>query len=453
MEACGNSSRISPEVSQPLLYGYSSEVKGFDGYWLPIEQWIERYEKTRAPPKPKTQEEEKKIGKREQKQTEWLIDTIANSMVDALFVAIPEISSAIMSEISDAAKVQATQVAEDEARFCERIARLTNALAAMDATVRFEETARRKRKATCCNPFAPCCSRYPKPSKFEALRVEAAADVKTAVQELLPGKAGGFTYSKVEEVENVMQEMRSAAAVNVLDAFTHIATKIVALLDEASNSSGAVADELDKLASAIGRAASTSAGRGAGRVLAESIRGKLRAQVASLASNNGDSAVASAVTDAFGQLADVINKDEEAGRVMGEIMAEALKTALRQALRAQVVSVLAAAVSFGDGALADAAVMAINAKLALDSVHATLADGTSADIEELKEMERTTAAAAEEATALFAKISQEVESLDAMGVEEIKQAHDAATSRFFSQLVKAKEEAIAELKAYVASRQ
>ena len=121
-------------------------------------------------------------------------------------------------------------------------------------------------------------------------------------------------------------------------------------------------------------------------------------------------------------------------------------------LRAQVVNVLAAAL-FGKGVLADAAVKAINTKLAVKSANTILADGSSStDAEKLKEMERTAAAAAEEAEAHFAKISLEAMSLEQMGPEEIKQAYEAENERLLAQLVKAKAEAVREIKVHVASR-
>eukprot|EP00966_Prymnesium_polylepis_P072852 1691745-Prymnesium_polylepis.1 len=119
------------------------------GWWRPISYWRATYEPPPKKKKTKKKEPPKKTAAQLEKEKQktlrrlgWIVDKVAEKIWVALLEVLPEISSDFLGDACAVAREQQASASEADAEFFNCFARLTNCLAAMDATMRFETTAR-----------------------------------------------------------------------------------------------------------------------------------------------------------------------------------------------------------------------------------------------------------------------------------------------------------------------
>ena len=183
------------------------------GWWRPISYWRATYE----PPPPKKKKKDKEPPKKTAAQLEkekqktlrrlgWIVDKIADKIWIALLEALPEISSDFLGDACAVAREQQASASGADAEFFNCFARLTNCLAAMDATMRFETTARRKHTPCCCG-LLPSCTKYPKPDHFSHARMAAAPTLHAALQGMMAHAQVGCATSAVEMLAELSTQL------------------------------------------------------------------------------------------------------------------------------------------------------------------------------------------------------------------------------------------------------
>lgn len=211
-----------------------------DGWFLRFAEWkliFEPQKKKKATEKNKSATEVKKLTpeqiakerKKKIRRINWVVDRLGESAFDSIVAALPEISAEFLGGVSEQALELSKALTGDDALWLERIARFCNVMAAMDATMRFEETATRKHRPSCLNPCKPCCVKYPKASLFEHLRRdEVAPKLRDTLSELLADELAAGAQS----------------ASRVLEQIAQLSARLATLLAQASRSSNDARDSL-----------------------------------------------------------------------------------------------------------------------------------------------------------------------------------------------------------------
>ena len=402
-----------------------------DGWFLTLKQWKTKYEPPPKPkPKPKELTEEQRQKKRQTtlRRINWLVDWLSKAIFLEVVALLPEIQAELLEAVSDTARKECGKMEDaKDAMFLEQVARLTNALAAMDATARLATTAEKKRKPTCCNPCKPYCAKYPAPASFHELRRSLAAPkVIDALQKLQ--EAAGLSSAEGAD--------QAAAALGFV---YDVAEKLASLMSAASTEAGDISAMVDKLTAKATAALSSPAFIGGVAALR---RGALsRAKDAEASVEKG---VTAAVTTQLIALLDVFG-DPETATAAGKGLAESLVAMLRDAavvvVRDTVVTLVASAL-FGGGELGKAAAKAVN-------LQQLAAAGTSAAGEANAKLGGV-ASGAPEAAERFRELSSELRELTVMTPDALADLYDADHERTVAMLKVQKDLLVEECKAALA---